>query len=65
MNVGSVIKRVAESDKAVLCDICKTWFHQGCGGITEDLYKAIERFGQCGTKEIPWHCKISCYGVRT
>lgn len=55
---GKCGKKVGQDEKAVLCDICKIWYHQACGGIHEDLYRAIEQFGYKGTGEIPWQCRV-------
>ena len=54
---GKCEKKVENEEKAVLCDICKVWFHQTCGNIDEGLYQAITKFGYSGTKELPWQCK--------
>lgn len=55
---GICRKKVMEMEKAVVCDVCTTWYHLGCGGVGNELYKAIEKFGYRGTKELPWQCKI-------
>ena len=55
---GACRKKVIKTEKVVLCDVCITWYHLECGGISNDLYKAIEKFGFRGTKEIPWQCRI-------
>lgn len=51
-------RKVEEDEKAVLCDICNVWFHQACGGIVDELYETITKFGHGGTKELPWQCNI-------
>lgn len=50
--------RISASDKAVLCDICKLWFHKDCEGLNEELYAALNKFGHKGSQDIPWQCKI-------
>lgn len=59
---GKCDKVLKESEngnpRAVVCDICKTKYHQKCGGLTDELYKLVLKFGKQGTGEIPWHCKI-------
>ena len=46
------------NDQAVMCDICKTYYHQECGGLSDELMQIINRYGVFGSREIPWHCKI-------
>ena len=44
--------------QAVMCDVCKTYYHQKCGGLSDDLFDIVTRYGMQGTQEIPWHCSI-------
>ena len=44
--------------QAVICDVCKTFYHQQCGGLSDELFDIVTRFGVQGTQEIPWHCNI-------
>ena len=46
------------SQKAVMCDICRTYYHQKCGGLSDELLHIVNKYGIHGTKEIPWHCKV-------
>ena len=55
---------VEDTDEAVVCDICQSWFHRECGQISKELFDAIDKFGAKGSKEIPWQCKI-CRKVAT
>ncbi|PIK40266.1 hypothetical protein BSL78_22886 [Apostichopus japonicus] len=55
---GRCEDRMSASDKAVLCDICKLWFHKDCEGLNEELYAALNKFGHKGSQDIPWQCKI-------
>lgn len=55
---GRCEDRISASDKAVLCDICKLWFHKDCEGLNEELYAALNKFGHKGSQDIPWQCKI-------
>ncbi len=43
---------------AVACDICKTYYHRKCGGLSDELFEILMKYGMHGTHEIPWHCKI-------
>ena len=39
-------------DKMAECDVCKTWYHQHCMDIPDDVF---------GDSEVPWKCK-ACAG---
>ena len=39
-------------DKMAECDVCKTWYHQHCMDIPNDVF---------GDSEVPWKCKV-CAG---
>ena len=41
-------------DKMAKCDVCKTWYHQHCIGIPNNVFE--------DKKEVPWKCK-SCTTV--
>jgi len=53
-NCGSC--NAAVVDKAMQCDLCNRWTHNGCSGMPEDLYKVIMKHQKknTGTK---WFCK--------
>lgn len=46
------------SQVAVMCDICRTYYHQKCGGLSDELFNIVNKYGIHGTREIPWHCKV-------
>lgn len=46
------------SPSAVTCDICKTYYHQKCGGLSDELFQIVNKYGIQGTREIPWHCQV-------
>ncbi len=46
------------SSSAVICDICKTYYHKKCSGLSDELFKLVKKFGTQGSHEIPWHCKV-------
>ena len=41
-------------DKMAECDVCKTWYHQHCWNIPDDIFDE--------EAEVPWTCK-SCASV--
>ena len=46
------------STTAVVCDICKLYYHQECSGLSSELVKVVNKYGIYGTREIPWHCRV-------
>ena len=46
------------SQTAVMCDICRNYYHQRCGGLSDELLHIVNKYGMHGTQEIPWHCKV-------
>ncbi len=36
---GRCTKLVRNDDKALLCDICETWYHVKCERIPDEVYK--------------------------
>ena len=57
-NCGKCDIMVEIADKVVLCDLCRNWFHTRCESIDDGLCDMIMRYGQCGSKEMSWYCKI-------
>jgi len=51
-NCGHCLKLFSEVDNAVTCDICDTWFHSRCQGVTEIIFKALTQH----SKELFWFC---------
>lgn len=53
---GGCNGEVKEGEKAMQCDACNRWTHNSCGGMPEDLYKVLVKYGNktTGTK---WFCK--------
>ena len=49
---------VAGKDKGVYCEICESWYHAKCQGISEDTYKYLQK-GQ----GVHWYCKGCDKGV--
>ena len=49
---------VAVSAKGVFCEICESWYHPKCQGISEDTYKYLQK-GQ----GVHWYCKGCDKGV--
>ena len=48
-------KIVRDKDKAVECEMCKTWVHCKCDSISDELYKIIKS----KQRGFHWFC-ISC-----
>ena len=44
--------------QAAICDVYTTFYHQKCGGLPDELFDIVTRFGMQGTQDIPWHCSI-------
>lgn len=55
---GQCSKIVTDKDKAVLCEICESWFHTTCEGVKDDLYEVMSSF-----KVLHWFCKRCNGGV--
>ena len=52
---GTCKKPVGNHDNGVSCEICESWFHCRCQGISDVLYKALNQF----SAELHWFCN-SC-----
>lgn len=52
---GTCKKPVGYHDSGVSCEICESWFHCRCQGISDVLYKALNQF----SAELHWFCN-SC-----
>src|SRR5664279_317055 len=50
---GHCSKSVTDQDNGISCDICVSWFHCRCQGVTDTMYKALNQNG----KELFWFCK--------
>src|SRR2546425_7684562 len=48
---------VGNGEKAIQCDLCNRWVHNGCGLMPDDLYKLLVKYEnkKTGTK---WFCKV-------
>ena len=50
---GHCLKAISDQDCGIICDICNSWFHSRCQGVTEAMYKALNQH----SKELFWFCK--------
>lgn len=41
-NCGKCKVEVKKKDNAIMCDLCKKWFHAGCGKCSLSLYKVLK-----------------------
>jgi hypothetical protein len=49
---------VTGKEKGILCEICETWYHIKCQGVTEDTYRYLQK-----EQGIHWYCKGCDNGV--
>lgn len=50
-NCGFCHKTVCSTDKAVLCEYCKLWFHISCESVPEGVYEYL------GSRGVHWFCR--------
>jgi len=50
---GHCLKVVSDLSNGIICDICCSWFHSKCQGVSELMYKALNQFNQ----DLFWFCK--------
>lgn len=43
---------------AIACDMCKSYYHSDCSGISQELFQMVTKYGTNGSGEIPWYCKV-------
>lgn len=55
---GQCNKMVTDKDSGVLCEICESWFHTSCEGISEEVYKVL-----CRSDILHWFCKRCSLGA--
>lgn len=55
---GQCNKAVTDRDRGVLCDMCESWYHTSCEGISEEVYKVLDK-----TDALHWFCNRCNSGV--
>lgn len=48
--------KVRDNDCGLFCDLCEGWYHAGCAGVSQNLYKMLEKDDEI------WICK-HCKGT--
>ena len=48
---GQCNKAVTDRDRGVLCETCESWYHTSCEGISELVYKVLDK-----TDALHWFC---------
>ena len=53
-------KGIVESSDALQCELCESWFHAECQGITKSTYKWLGKNAQCRdhNNHVHWYCRI-------
>jgi len=55
---GHCNKAVTDRDSGVLCEMCESWYHTSCEGISEEVYKVLGK-----TEALHWFCQKCNSGV--
>ena len=55
---GACSKPVTDRDNGVACEICDTWYHSRCQGISDAMYKTMKQY-----PELHWFCKNCRHGA--
>ena len=59
-NCKECCKTVKDSENAIECDICKSWYHLECGKITEKIHDLMSK-----NASIDWYCQTCKNEIKT
>ena len=49
-------KKVGDRNKAISCDVCETWVHISCAGISDSVYKELVKLDEKTDAGLHWFC---------
>ena len=49
---GQCTKHVGEKDNGIQCELCESWFHTACEGVSDEMYKLVGK-----NEALHWFCK--------
>lgn len=47
--------KIVDDDGSIMCEVCDTWFHQKCSGISDSLFEALDE--DTDTDSVHWYCQ--------